>query len=158
MSPAQNALYWREIGAWSRARKARGLPVDSAARHAVHVKALGADKSHLAFRNPEFDRVLAALRAESRPDDLNAQIRQLEQPEERKSELVGRIPLLVMRCGVSSGLAGAYADGISRKIFGVDQFHLLDERHLNQLAGVLDQRIRQIKRKAAKVCANPNPF
>ena len=158
MTSAQNALYWREIGAWSRARKARGLPVDSAARHAAHAKALGRDKSHLAFLNPEFDKVLAVLRAESRPDDLNAQIRQLDQPEQRKSDLLARIPILVMRCGVSTGLAGAYEDGISRKVFGVDQFHLLDERRLNQLAGVLDQRIRQIKRKAAKACANPNPF
>ena len=158
MTPAQNALYWREIGAWSRARKARGMPVDNAARHAAHVKALGRDKSHTAFLNPEFDKVLAVLRAESRPDDLDAQLRQIDQPEQRFSKLLERARDLAGSCNIKLGLVGSYLDGMAMKIFRVPQYHKLDERRLAQLCGILQRRVAQIKRKNAPVVANDNPF
>ena len=71
MTPKQNSLYWREWGAVVRHCKAANLPVPD--RHDLHLAALGADMSHLAFSNEDFDRVLAQFRAQSRPADLGAQ-------------------------------------------------------------------------------------
>jgi hypothetical protein len=74
VTSSQNCLYWRE---WAKVRavcKARGWPLPE--RHDLHISALGADKSHLAFTNADFDQVLAAFRAISQPDDLRAQLDQ----------------------------------------------------------------------------------
>ena len=87
LSKAQNSLYWRE---WSAAKRAL-MPgrstwtkhEEETRRHEIHIRALGADKSHLDFTNADFDKVLAELRAISRPADLNAQLRQLNQQHYR---------------------------------------------------------------------------
>ena len=90
------------------------------------------------------------LRAESRPDDLNAQLRQLDQAESRHSVLCVRARDLTGSCGIKTGLVGRYLDGMARKIFHVAQYHLLDERRLAQLVGILQRRVQQIKRRAGK--------
>jgi hypothetical protein len=68
MTAAQNRLYWRE---WSAVRKA----FPDADRHEVTTRALGQAKSHLSFTERDFDLVLGAFRAMSKPD-LNGQLRQ----------------------------------------------------------------------------------
>lgn len=81
LTRAQNALYWRE---WSAAKRAL-MPgretwtklEEETRRHELHREALGHDKSHLDFTNDDFDKVLGALRAISKPGDLNAQLRQV---------------------------------------------------------------------------------
>lgn len=72
MTKAQTQLYFRE---WAAVRKAQ----PDADRHALHVAALGEDKSSKAFSNLDFDKVLQVFRAISRPGDLNAQLRQDQQ-------------------------------------------------------------------------------
>jgi len=78
MNQRQNALYWREWSAAKRALMPGREPFtkaeEEARRHELHVQALGDDKSHLDFNNDDFDHVLAAFRALSRPGDLNAQL------------------------------------------------------------------------------------
>ncbi len=80
MSPAQNSLYWREWAAAKRAlmpgRSTWTKLEETERRHEITIEALGIDKSHLDFDNADFDKVLGALRAISKPGDLNAQIRQ----------------------------------------------------------------------------------
>ncbi|HYE32524.1 MAG TPA: hypothetical protein VEH27_13925 [Methylomirabilota bacterium] len=77
MTPKQQALYWRE---WAKVRA-----IDPAMdRHALHTQALGKAKSSKAFTNADLDKVLAAFRAVSEPHNLNAQVRQLEQPKKRQ--------------------------------------------------------------------------
>ncbi len=78
MTALQNRLYFREWGRVRAVSKQHGFPVPD--RHALHVKALGLDKSHLDFSDADFDQVLAEFRAISQPDNLAAQLRQQEQP------------------------------------------------------------------------------
>ena len=81
MTALQNSLYFREWGRVRATCKQQGFPVPD--RHALHVKALGQDKSHLDFTNDDFDRVLAEFRALSQPDNLAAQLCQQDMPRRR---------------------------------------------------------------------------
>jgi len=76
MNQAQMGLYHRE---WAKVRRAlRGLgrsPQEAdAERHALHVRALGEDKSSRLLTNGEFDAVLSAFRAISQPGNLQTQL------------------------------------------------------------------------------------
>src|ERR1700731_101289 len=66
-SKAKDGLYWRE---WSAVTRRDNRPD----RHALHIRALGYDKSHVDLTNREFDKILAEFRAISRPADLIAQL------------------------------------------------------------------------------------
>jgi hypothetical protein len=68
MTEAQKKLYWREWGAVRRA-------FPKADRDDITIKALGARKSHLDFSNRDFDLVLGAFRALTKPC-LKGQLRQ----------------------------------------------------------------------------------
>jgi len=76
MTKAQTRLYWRE---WSKVRKAE----PKTDRHELHIRALGLDRSHKEFTNGDLDKVLAEFRVVSEPWNLNAQMRQLNQPRKR---------------------------------------------------------------------------
>jgi len=70
-SADRDRLYWRE---WAAVRRAdRG-----ADRHALHVKALGYDKSHVRFNDLDFSKVLNAFREVSKPADLLSQIEAID--------------------------------------------------------------------------------
>jgi hypothetical protein len=76
MTKSQIAKYWQE---WRKVAAA-----DPAAdRHALHVEALGFDKSSREFSNEEFDKVLAVFWAIIKPANLHAQVRQENQPRQR---------------------------------------------------------------------------
>jgi hypothetical protein len=80
MSNAQCSKYWREWGKAERAAKRHGIDLD---RHAIHVQALGVDKSHFDLTNEEFDDVLAEFFAVSQPENVDLQLRQQEQAKVR---------------------------------------------------------------------------
>jgi hypothetical protein len=81
MTPAQTQKYFREWGAVRAACLARGWAVPD--RHELHRRALGRDKSSKAFTNAEFDKVLQVFWSFSKPDSLNAGLRQERQPRTR---------------------------------------------------------------------------
>lgn len=83
MTPRQTQLYFRE---WAAVRKAK----PDADRHALHIEALGRDKSSKKFSNSDFDRVLKVFRAISQPDNLNAQLRQDLQSRHRLEYVLSR--------------------------------------------------------------------
>lgn len=134
MTAKQNSLYWREWGAVVRYCKANDLPAPD--RHALHVAALGADRSHLAFTNEDFDRVLAEFRAHSRPDDLAAQLRQLSQPRIRLKYAVNAL-----------APAAEYWAKIARDRFGTDNLDALSIEQLTQLRNTLAARGRAHQRR-----------
>ncbi len=165
MTPAQTKLYFFE---WGRARKhylANGIDPKQAdaKRHACHAKALGRDKSSKDFTNAELDKVIAAFRAVSDGGNLNAQLQQLDQPDNRRAAMV-------KQCHIAAGsfitgndqdhqaeMIRRYLDGISDKMFGVT-FARLDhgqEGHA-QLGKVMGAMARTARVRKAK--ANPNPF
>ena len=135
MTALQNSLYFRE---WSRVQaacKQQGFPVPD--RHSLHVKALGQDKSHLDFKNADFDLVLAEFRALSQPANLAAQLRQQDMP---------RIRLLYSIRHLASE---AYWRAIAEDKFGTADETRLDLVQLAQLRITLVARSRSRSRRQA---------
>lgn len=123
MTKAQDRLYWREWGAVRRARP-------EADRHALHAQALGYQRSHTAFSNREFDLVLGAFRAVSRPASVGTQIRQQRQPrtraEHRLSEIQACLGLYVE--DVAGYVAKVAADKFGVPVNGAFDLEDLDWR------------------------------
>jgi len=72
MSPGQERYYW---SLWKAACEQQGWEQkDSDKRHAVHIQALGRDKSHKDFTNADFDRVKAVLMVFKDPDNVSARM------------------------------------------------------------------------------------
>lgn len=86
MTKAQEKLYWRE---WGAVRKAD----PQADRHAIQRLALGVDYHvpHKEYSNRQFDLVLAAFRAISRPASIEPQIRAQAQPSHRQQHRIHEI-------------------------------------------------------------------
>jgi hypothetical protein len=120
-----------------------------AKRHSLHKQALGADKSSLDFTNAEFDKVLAAFRAVHDGGNLDAQLRQAEQPQDRVDTLRARAHSVAADIVVREGMEAGYLDGLAKKVFHVS-FEELAERQLQQLVGILHRRTKQM--------AARNPF
>jgi hypothetical protein len=143
MTPKQTALYWREWAACRRALIALGHQGDDTQRRALQRNALGERTiSSKALTNDQFDAVLAKFRSYSQPDDLDAQLRQIDQPEQRAADLRERIASLSERCGIDGG-----ATGLERYFahwFRGQTYASLDPRALQQLAGLLERRAKQL--------------
>jgi hypothetical protein len=135
MTPAQNALYFREWGRVRSVCKQQGFPVPD--RHSLHVKALGLDKSHLDFTNNDFDLVLAEFRAISQPDNLAAQLRQQDMPRRRLLYSIRRLA------------AEPYWRAIAQDKFGTADETRLDLAQLAQLRITLTARARARSRRQA---------
>ena len=85
MTGRQIRKYWVE---WSKCRTAlmnhgRSSAEADDERHDLHIQALGYDKSSKDFTDLEFDHILATFRSWSMPDDLGAQLDQIDQMEKR---------------------------------------------------------------------------
>lgn len=160
MTPAQNALYWREWGK-TRARLIRdGLTSEQAAakRHALHIKALGHDKSHTAFSNADFDKVLGVFRAVYDDANLDAQLRQIDQPEQRREDLINRCwdAARVCRSGYDQShtdyLCETLIESVSKRVCK-KAFRELDERELGKIYGILDLQARRIEARQRRAHA-----
>jgi hypothetical protein len=151
MTAAQNAKYWWE---WARAREhflGRGLShaAADAKRHDLHRKALGHDKSSKSFTNADLDAVLAAFRAVWDGGNLDAQLRQIEQPELRKSRVITRLDVLSRHLQLPPGREHGYLRGIARNVFGNDQYQQLGFEELCRLEGIVLRRLKQLHEAAA---------
>lgn len=160
MTAKQDTLYWREWGAVSRRCKADGLDVPD--RHALHAKALGADKSHKTFTNADFDKVLAEFRAWSEPGDLRGQMQQDAMPETRMlwvldHELVPK--LLVVLDGLPTcrpkalGVAHNYVGAISAKKYGEQDFRRLAATDLQNLLRDVTRAVARMAEKKGLTAA-----
>lgn len=151
MTKAQLGLYWREWGlarGWFRDHGLLPKQAD-AKRRALHKQALGVDKSSVEFTNAEFDKVLGSFRAVHDGGNLDAQLRQAEQPEDRMATLRARARDVAADIVVGQGMEAGYLDGLARKVFRA-AFGDLNERQLQQLVGILHRRLKQM--------AARNPF
>jgi hypothetical protein len=137
-------MYWAEWGRVRDVLRSRGRSTGEieATRHTLHRKALGKDRSSKALTNAELDVVLAAFKAVSEGGNLEAQLRQLDQPDWRRGELERRILRLAVRCGIEGGEAGLVA--YLGHFFRGRQLRELDERELQKAAGILARRARQL--------------
>lgn len=84
MTPKQTQLYWRE---WAAVRRAN----PEADRKALHLQALGVEKSSKDFDNRDLDAVLAVFRAISDPGNVGKQLRQQAQERHRLEHRLAEI-------------------------------------------------------------------
>jgi hypothetical protein len=172
MNPPQTRLYWRE---WGRARERFiGLGFThaeaDAKRMALHAKALGQPKSSKDLNNADLDKVLAAFRAVWDDANLDAQLRQEEQPEKRLIALQQRCYRAVQSFitegpEVRRSLAiENYIGATAQRICG-KRFDECDERELGKLAGALERsarvraRIHDAGQEAERLmAADKNPY
>lgn len=140
LSRAQNALYWREWSAAKRAlmpgRSTFTKAEEEQRRHELHIKALGDDKSHVDFDNDDFDHVLAAFRALSRPGDLNAQHHALNGQRKR------------LLFGIRRAAAPSYIDAVVERMnaegkLGSSELQELHPRELTKVMIALRQHERR---------------
>ena len=87
-SQKQKAWYWREWGRVVKCCQDHGRKLTNDDRHALTKRTLGREKSMLDLDNQEFDQVIGAFMAINTPDDLNPQLRQIQQPRTRMLHLV----------------------------------------------------------------------
>lgn len=118
MTKAQNRLYWRE---WAKTRRAlighgRTKAEADQERHLLHEKALGYDKSHLDFTNTEFDKILGVFRSWSSPADLNAQMRQQDQPAKRSKHVYDQIIGQINELHPDHDIDQAYVEALAKKM------------------------------------------
>jgi hypothetical protein len=140
MTQKQKDLYFVE---WTRAKKAGQLKESD--RHALHIQALGEDKSSKDFSNADLDKVLGAFRAISRPTSLNSQIRQIEQPQTRFHKRIND----QLKClGLFVHEPDAYLRTILLDRFHVEQISDLDLPNLKNLRNTLGDRIARFRREA----------
>ncbi len=174
MTHAQTMKYFREWGLVRAHFIAKGIDPKQAEnkRHQLHKQALGMDKSSKDFTNADLDKVLAAFYAITRPADLNAQLRQLDQPELRRQEYWARVLdiLIELRIGNSRAYDEddllnrrvAYVDGLVKKVIkGRERWDQLDDKQANIVLGIMQRRMKY-QRAAAARHAPPvpgkNPF
>jgi hypothetical protein len=160
MTTAQNALYWREWGKTRARLIADGLTSAQAAekRHKLHVKALGKDKSHTSLTNADFDKVLGVFRAIHDDANLDAQLRQIDQPEHRREDLINRCwdAARVFIKGTDQShkdyLCECYIEGVAQRVCK-KSFRELDEREIGKVCGILDRQARRVELKQRRAHA-----
>lgn len=149
MSPRQTALYWRE---WSAAKLAlmSGRETwtkleETMRRHAIHLETLGTDKSSRDFTNTDFDQILGAFRAISRPGDLNAQLRQIRGAHRRAEWALDR---LMRKLGVDRNYVQGVIDHMDFEHEGSAIRHPnLDDLTFQELEKVIIALRKQTKRQ-----------
>lgn len=129
---------------WEEARAARGLPHDEAALDALKLRKIGRVCSSKEFTQKELDAMLAAFLAEAEPADFDAQLAVQEQPTRRKSAVITRIGVLMLHLQIAPGRESSYVRGISKNVFGTDQYQHLEFEQLCQLEGIIVRRLLQL--------------
>lgn len=154
MTPKQQSLYWREWGNVRRVLVAAGrTPAEAdAQRHRIHIEQLGRDASSKRLTNAQFDSVLAGFRAYSRSDDLMAQLRLIDQPEQRLASYKRRAAELADQCGVEEEGRDAYLDALARRICS-RTWATVTETDAAKLCGILEQQAKRCATKPAPAVA-----
>jgi hypothetical protein len=154
MTRKQDFLYWREWQAVRELYTSLNLPAPD--RHALHQAALGADKSHKDFSNADLDKVLAHFRSLSDPANVQAQLRQIDQPKTRLKYAINLLSSQLADRGRSPSAAApppggpstlnpqpstGYAERIAADRFGTSDLDSLTELQLTQLRNTLADRL-----------------
>jgi hypothetical protein len=152
MTQRQQSMYWAE---WARLRdvlRSRGQSLAQVEehRHELHRRALGVAKSSKAFTNSDLDKVLARIRAEIDPANLDAQLALQDSPDRRRERLEANLCRLAEACGIEGGPNGIA--GYFKRFLNGRPMAALDERDLQKLAGILARRAKRLG------ASDGNPF
>ncbi len=154
MNAAQTRLYFFEWGrarAWSETHGVTTAAQLDARRHALHVKALGRDKSSKAFTTDDLDRVIAAFRAVWDGGNLDAQLDAQEAPEERLAAVLDKCQAATwemyelgdLRLG-NRERAMRYVAGTAKNVIG-KELSDCTEADLGKVLGCLLRRVRVLR-------------
>ena len=155
MNRAQLSKYHVTKSQWAAARTARKMPADAAALAALQQRTIGRACSSTTFSQTDLDRMLAAFLAESKPDDLNAQINQIDQPMVRRLAMEKRLLAAGAKfiTGNDAGHVQArtinYVQGIVQNLGAAWNWPIYDEPLLAQVTGIMERRAAQVARKAS---------
>jgi len=127
----QDGKYWR---LWSAVRRIR----PDADRHALHIEALGYDKSHKDMTNGELDKVFAEFTAIIDPAGLDKQMEFRRQPRKRLLYSIAHLA------------PAAYTGEILRVRFQGRALEDLDQSGLVQLRNTLAARMNAQRHRAAQ--------
>lgn len=165
MNPRQNAMYWAE---WAKLRdvlraKGKSLSQIEDYRHELTVRALGAAKSSKKFTNVDLDRVLARIRAEREPGNLDAQLALQESPEKRRAYLLARCDECCSEMWsqgsdtrlIKSDSRARYIAGTARNVIGKEIADCTAEE-ISKVLGCLEARLRRLlANKPVEIDGNP---
>lgn len=167
MSPRQSAMYWAE---WARLRdmlRARGHTVAQVEeyRHNLTRRALGVLKSSKDFTNADFDRVLARLKAESDPANLDAQLSLQDSPDRRRAYLLHRLSECCAELFTVGGderlrepaAREGYIRGTARNVCK-HELEQCTDADLGKVLGCLEARLRRLVAKLPPASLAENPF
>jgi hypothetical protein len=147
LTPSQQHVFWNKwntivsLAAWTR-------PEAEAERHAL-LKRAGFASLKDVDKLTGFDRVLAELSAIDHPDDLDAQLREVNMPRTRLIFAVGKLSADMS----PSRAPHAYACAISKDKFGTADIESLTDRQLLDLRNTLAARLCVHRRRQRQ---NPN--
>jgi hypothetical protein len=164
-------MYWAEWGKLRDVLRDRGLTFAQIEehRHAVTRRALGVAKSSKLFTNRDLDAVLARIKAEREPGNLNAQMEIQESPEKRRAKVLEgcfhACSEIYNNGGNNSfrdlGTCERYIGGIARNVIKKSVADCTAEE-LAKVRGILDVQVDRAKRQNAERHApsptNQNPF
>jgi hypothetical protein len=136
-------------------------------RHALHRKALGADKSSKDFTDADFDAVKRVFRAEWDGGNLDAQLAAEDEPQQRRQAIVDRCleatgdmhALGDSRLSTRRACLG-YIGGTARKVIG-KELDQCTEAELGTVFGCLQRRVRVLRSRnpdAAAALDSSRPF
>ena len=152
-------MYWAE---WAKLRdvlreKGKSYQQIEDYRHALTRRAIGADKSSKLFTNRDLDAVLARIKAEREPGNLDAQIALQESPDKRRAFLLTRCDEC---CGemfshggdlrmAKSEIRAGYIRGTARNVIKKEIDDCTDAE-IAKVLGCLEARLVRLKKKCAE--------
>ena len=144
MTAAQLKFYrvlWSRARTVLRARKLTSAECEQE-RHALHVRALGYDKSSTELTNAEFDLVKAEFLAVARPGDYRAQAAQVHMPATRKLTFIRHLLAALQK-------PESYADAILNRmeIVGTSSFPQKSKKWTPEL---IEEKLDAREAKAAR--------
>lgn len=162
MTAKQEGLYWREWGLCRKALIALGFTSTEAAekRHELHIRAHGADKSHAAFLDGEFTKILGVFRSYSRPGSLDEQLRVIDEPEARKRNLLTDARRRALENGIEPHGIDAYLDHIARQVTGkgLDRVNQIEAAKIRGIVNRQWHRIHRSRMSVVPSVSAGNPF
>ena len=152
-------MYWAE---WARLREVLAAKGKSGTqiedyRHTITRRALGVDKSSRAFTNADLDKVLARIKAEREPANLDAQLALQESPERRRAYLLARadeVCTLMWNDGGDARLMRSeqregYIRGTARNVIHKELDDCTDAE-LGKVIGCLEARLQRLRADCAE--------
>jgi hypothetical protein len=162
MNASQNAMYWAEFAKLRDVLRARGKHAAEieAHRHALTRRALGVDKSSKLFTNADLDKVLARIKAEREPGNLNAQLALQDSPEKRRQFVFDRCVEMCSRMwshGADTRLAQVsaqhnYIRGTARNVIK-KEVEACTAEDLAKVLGCLEARCNRLEKAAEQSTA-----